>query len=563
MRTTLSMVETTSTSDTVHDKEVKDDSIIRPFHQNWWPVTTLEALDPSRPNVVELLGMKLVLYKSKPDDNDDNESSWTCLQDRCPHRFAPLSEGRVVMSSPDQMNKSSSCNIQCAYHGWEFGNDGSCVKIPQLDKGKIIQDNYNAKSYPIRIDCGMVFIWADPETANLGQLIPLPTFPQLQKNYERNGPSSCFMRDLPYGYELLGENLLDLSHLPFSHHSVASLKRDLGGPLPFKMLSMQEKSPDNPLYEAILEDASNTDPTFKSIPTTPKDATLNLGFYQPNHVRYTRVGRAESFVSLFFCPTSPTRSRVFLSNVFGPIIPSSPSVSTNNNNDTRQNNISIGKKINTWKNQKIQQIMRKLLFTPVFSHMLSHQIFDGDGIFLRMQGDRMKRENLTYKDYKTPSAADVLVNAFRRYVHVASELTKKADKYVMAESANSHSQYDDRLPRSQMLDRYESHTKHCTVCSAALKTKEKQKKFLFVAQTILNGSIGATSCILLMMIHLLLNSNSSSASSIKIPFSLIRLTTFALLSLIGMSMGLSKAMSINEKALKKFIFEDYIHAEKD
>ncbi len=546
MRTTLNTVETTSGSDItpVNDKEVKDDSIIRPFHQNWWPVTTLEALDPSRPNVVELLGMKLVIYKSKPDDNDDNELSWTCLQDHCPHRFAPLSEGRVVMSSSDETNKSStSCNIQCAYHGWEFGNDGSCVKIPQLDKGKIIQDNYNAKSYPLRIDCGMVFIWADPETANLGQLIPLPTFPQLQTNYERNGPSSCFMRDLPYGYELLGENLLDLSHLPFSHHSVASLKRELGGPLPFKMLSMQEKSPDNPLYEAILEDASNTDPTFKSFPATPKDATLNLGFYQPNHVRYTRLGRAESFVSLFFCPTSPTRSRVFLSNVFVPIIPSSPSVS-------------IGKKINAWKNKKMQQIIRKLVFTPVMGHMLSHQIFDGDGIFIRMQGDRMKRENLTYKDYKTPSAADVLVNAFRRYVNVASELTKKAGKYEMAESANSQSQYDDRLPRSQMLDRYESHTKHCTVCSAALNTKEKQNKFLFVARTIMNGSIGATSCILLMM-------TSSSASSIKIPFSLIRLTTFVLLSSIGMSIGLSKAISINEKALKKFIFEDYVHAEKD
>jgi hypothetical protein len=30
----------------------------------------------------------------------------------------------------------------------------------------------------------------------------------------------CFMQDLPYGMELLGENLLDLSNLPFSHHFV-------------------------------------------------------------------------------------------------------------------------------------------------------------------------------------------------------------------------------------------------------------------------------------------------------------------------------------------------------
>lgn len=42
--------------------------------------------------------------------------------DRCPHRAAALSEGRMTASG----------HLQCAYHGWTFGRDGSCLNIPQV-----------------------------------------------------------------------------------------------------------------------------------------------------------------------------------------------------------------------------------------------------------------------------------------------------------------------------------------------------------------------------------------------------------------------------------------------
>ena len=174
---------------------------IRPLHQNWWPVITTEAIDPTRPNSIELLNQKLVLFFA--------DGQWKCLRDRCSHRFAPLSEGRVVKSC-----------LQCAYHGWEFDGTGSCQRAPQTSEAT--PRNVPAvEAFPVRIKAGMVFVWADPPSSKqLGESIPLPIFPLLEEWYKIRGDSSCFMRDLPYGYELLGENLLDLSHLPFSHHGV-------------------------------------------------------------------------------------------------------------------------------------------------------------------------------------------------------------------------------------------------------------------------------------------------------------------------------------------------------
>ena len=44
------------------------------------------------------------------------------LADRCPHRFAPLSRGRVVDDT-----------LECPYHGLRFGAHGHCVFNPHGD----------------------------------------------------------------------------------------------------------------------------------------------------------------------------------------------------------------------------------------------------------------------------------------------------------------------------------------------------------------------------------------------------------------------------------------------
>ncbi len=64
---------------------------------------------------VTLLGKEYVIWW------DESVAQWSVLEDRCPHRLAQLSLGRIVDGQ-----------LMCSYHGWRFDGNGSCVSIPQV-----------------------------------------------------------------------------------------------------------------------------------------------------------------------------------------------------------------------------------------------------------------------------------------------------------------------------------------------------------------------------------------------------------------------------------------------
>lgn len=55
----------------------------------WWPVAPLHYLDPKKPMPVTMLGHTYVVWF------DPKAAAWRVMEDRCPHRLAPLSEGRI------------------------------------------------------------------------------------------------------------------------------------------------------------------------------------------------------------------------------------------------------------------------------------------------------------------------------------------------------------------------------------------------------------------------------------------------------------------------------------
>ena len=148
----------------------------------------------------------------------DSGLEWRALRDECPHRLAPLSEGRVAEDG----------TLQCSYHGWRFDGCGACVGVPQdplrAGAAALRSPRSGAVAYPTREAQGLLFIFpcADADAFEAALLEPLPLIPGLE---DEPGPAAAesgapYVRDFPYGFDTLLENLSDPSHVCWSHHGV-------------------------------------------------------------------------------------------------------------------------------------------------------------------------------------------------------------------------------------------------------------------------------------------------------------------------------------------------------
>ena len=589
---------------------------IRPLHQNWWPLTTVNSLSKTKPNQLQVMGKPLVAYH-KSSSLRKGECEWIVLDDRCSHRFAPLSEGRLVKLP------NGDCNLQCAYHGWEFNEQGQCVKIPQQQQQQGTTTASNCRTavgrYPTQIKAGILWAWTDPESIDsLAKHAPIPISPILQEFIDFYGQDSCYMRDLPYGYEILGENLLDVSHLPFSHHGVGALRRNLGGELPMQFMSQKERQDfvkweydyqkqqqarDNsnpndekvdeewkvvvvPTLQARILDAGQHDPIFRGFQKysgRKVDDTweCTAAFYEPNHIRYRRLrgGRAPAHQELFLCPVAPGKSRVFLFNARASIAPSTIQKLQQQKDEHQQGEEQQDLPLpppspqqqtfiqrlrlpmhffNTWKSRMRSAIIAKL-FDPrsVFSHMIYHEIFDGDGVFLHKQGHRMAQADLTFRNYSTPVSCDILVNGFRRYLEQAVQVTEKVcgnSQYSQIVLGNTAGAYEDAdiTPRSALLDRYYSHTVHCPICQRGLR---QWRTLADIARTLticFQGSAGATTALTLLL---------ATSRQAHLAIKPTHAGTLSILTWI-LSWVMLRAHAKCNIMAQRFIFKDYVHADK-
>jgi phenylpropionate dioxygenase-like ring-hydroxylating dioxygenase large terminal subunit len=83
------------------------------FRRFWYPVIPIEHLKAG-PQRFELLGQALALFL-------DEQGAPAALEDRCCHRSARLSLGKI-----------NAGYVACPYHGWQYRRDGQCVLMPQF-----------------------------------------------------------------------------------------------------------------------------------------------------------------------------------------------------------------------------------------------------------------------------------------------------------------------------------------------------------------------------------------------------------------------------------------------
>jgi nitrite reductase/ring-hydroxylating ferredoxin subunit len=93
--------------------------------ERWYPVAVSEDLQPGRPHAISLFGQPLVLWWEGGVVADAGAAGgrWCCFRDCCPHRLAPLSEGRIDPATGQ---------LVCSYHGWSFAGNGECTRVPQV-----------------------------------------------------------------------------------------------------------------------------------------------------------------------------------------------------------------------------------------------------------------------------------------------------------------------------------------------------------------------------------------------------------------------------------------------
>jgi vanillate O-demethylase monooxygenase subunit len=141
-----------------------------------------------------MLGEKVVLYRTEA-------GAPVALEDRCCHKFMPLSKGRLKGDA-----------VECGYHGMTYAPSGACIRIPGQPT---IPAQARVHAYPTVDHLGLVWIWpGDPARADHAKLFDLP--PYGAPGWTANKGPYTYIRA---NYQHLTDNLLDPAHVSFVHLS--------------------------------------------------------------------------------------------------------------------------------------------------------------------------------------------------------------------------------------------------------------------------------------------------------------------------------------------------------
>lgn len=162
------------------------------FPLDMWYLAALSKELTDKPVARTLLGHQIVLYRT-PDGQAN------ALEDRCCHRQLPLSMGTIEEGG-----------IRCGYHGLLFDGVGKCVDIPGQAK---IPRKAKVSPYIIKEQDSLIWIWFG-KTADSTPDIEPPSYEfHTASGYVFGGDVVHY--DAPY--QLIHDNLLDLSHLGYVH----------------------------------------------------------------------------------------------------------------------------------------------------------------------------------------------------------------------------------------------------------------------------------------------------------------------------------------------------------
>jgi len=235
------------------------------------------ALRPVKP--VRLLGQDLVLFR-------DGAGRFGLLDRDCPHRGADLAFAR---HEPD--------GIRCPFHGWKFAVDGTCLDTPAEPMGSTLCQRVRQRSYPLRVQSGVVFAYLGPEDTAPPEL---PAF-------------DCFMAPATHSFAFKGlwhcnwlqavEVGIDPAHPSFLHRYLQDESLEATYGRQFRAPSVGEVDGERWPMTRVMREVCSPEIRHEEVaPGLTRLTTLRLINDKLTHVRVTHA----AFPHTFIIPLSET-----------------------------------------------------------------------------------------------------------------------------------------------------------------------------------------------------------------------------------------------------------------
>jgi phenylpropionate dioxygenase-like ring-hydroxylating dioxygenase large terminal subunit len=359
-------------------------------------VAYLRDLDQGRPAAFTLLEQDLVLWW------DGGAGCWRAFADLCPHRLVPLSEGRI----------NETGQLECPYHGWCFDGDGRCTTIPQAEPGsRPSEARSSCQAFACAEAQGLLFVFAGDGSA--AAATPLPLVPAIDDTSGGPWLLQDTFRDLPMDALTLLENVLDVSHVNFTHHGTVG-RRTNAAPV---RAELQTAGPEG--FTVLWEEG----------PRQGRLGSQHTTFAAPalmwHDLSAKSLGRILTVV--YATPIRRGECRLFARFPF----------------------------------QFRSPLPRLLLrLRPVWlQHIGNHKVLEDDQIFLHWQErqlERRGRSGAASTAFHLATGSDLYVRALHDWVTSCGGDPFPADPLP------------PRLDRPALMDRERSHTRHCAACSGAL-----------------------------------------------------------------------------------------------
>lgn len=162
----------------------------------WYIIAQSNEVSSSRPLARTLFNERIVLFR-------DEDNVAVALEDRCLHRMAPLSKGKVKNGK-----------LQCAYHGWTYDGQGRIINMPSACDQSSITSHCKAFKYALIESEGYVYFCPSRRPQNSLKPFNIPCYQQNGWEHIRllnrfnNNVTNC------------AENFVDIPHTAYVHDRI-------------------------------------------------------------------------------------------------------------------------------------------------------------------------------------------------------------------------------------------------------------------------------------------------------------------------------------------------------